>query len=516
MNANHLVGVWVLENDEGKGGDEPFATGYPIAPNRILTVAHVFKPNASKIIVWFVYCDAKPVVAKVVWNGREKDPNGLDAMVLECPFPPTVMPSVELMTEAPRDVLHWHSNCFPQFARTDKIEKGRYLDALGSINPVADVLTSFPIDCNEKNPVSAAWGGASGGPIFVGKSRLVGILSGVRLGAESNEDGKPVAPFQRLIAVPAWKLAADPDFIASLGGVSSKDLENAEQEWKKRVAARIRMDLGGINDEFVSERFEIEFGIPLLGERRNLETISGTLVDDPTLVHVISDIRENCRKKQLQDSAERLEQVENQMLPRLFPPEQRKRFWDELRFRGAILVENATTSQAGADLWMSIIDKRGIELRSDKPTDVVTRWTAPAMLRLGVIKPGDLSGECLAFRILLEMAEQRLPPEYLTVTEEACRQILTGVASEPTRESALKDAEELAARLDKWLDAKRRQHGTPYCVIRVSDTGLPRQTLKEALAVLRDWNLRLDFLEISNNSPHGRHEAPMLSLLSSR
>ncbi len=188
MDPNLLVAVW----SEHPDWNEPKrAAGYPIAPNRILTVAHVIPPDHAdaKITIEFVYPPLQTAVLgrRVCWNGQERDADGLDAAVVECKFPEDVHPTAHLLNTMPNERTEWFANCIPEFSIRNKGLPGGYLDTSGHFNPVPDVA-SFQIECDLKRLAGPAWGGASGTPFFIGPNRIAGIFSKVAIDVASPDD----------------------------------------------------------------------------------------------------------------------------------------------------------------------------------------------------------------------------------------------------------------------------------------------------------------------------------------
>ena len=513
MKPDHLAAIWVVvDNDH-----EEFLTGYPIAPNRILTAAHPLKNGYKEILVWFSKLMKEPVKAIVVWNGREKSQDGLDAMVLalelESDFPNSINESLQFLEEPPKQPVKWFSNCYPKFARDGGSPKDGYLDARGEFNPPPSGVT-FTLECDEKNPDPTEWGGASGAPIFV-EATLAGIISNITL--KVGKGRAKTKRFERLNGVPVWELIKSEGFLASLGSIDQKTFDDSESAWRKRLPNMIRMELKAIGDLYASDRLEFYFQTPIISNPSSIEKLVDLLVADPKKVHKVSKVREECRAKGLDDAADRLEQIENHLLPRLFDINERKRFWSALKYQGAILVGQAATCSASAEFRMASFDGNSVDLIHSNPEENMASWKGRHSLRVATVSPGDLSPEHIAFRILLELSGQKLEAEHLTVTAEARNQITLGIADENLRKSVLEDATQLVLRLNAHLETLLHTYDrTPYCIVRIQDTGLSREKLQQALAILRRWELKLDFLEIANDSPNGHHETPMLTLLSTR
>ena len=104
----------------GSNGEEgDIATGYPVAPNRILTAYHAVYPKSAQRDVsrpieirWHhskAVSDWQPVQG-IAWEGGQ-----WDLILLDCTLPPEVSPwEIFPSDQKPTDDMHWASVGFPR------------------------------------------------------------------------------------------------------------------------------------------------------------------------------------------------------------------------------------------------------------------------------------------------------------------------------------------------------------------------------------------------------------------
>lgn len=496
------VAIWTES-----GGKTFFFTGVPVVPDRILTVARDLPSDPGEIKVGFASVDgqADRHKADVVWNGLDAD---LNAAVLACRFPDEFQPLViDFVSDEPTA-----DNCTAAALLNTGAEPEvpKPFSMRGKLRKSGDDLI-FNLDETAKLPVETEL--SFGGPLWSASGRLCGIIEAiVPIEADDPTTDAATLQIERIQIIPAWKLIAADGFHESLGGVSQEVFDTSSEQWRKKIAVTLRLKLKQITSDDFRDLFELKFGREIPSDRQQLVSLADELANDPYLARNIASLSVDCRDAQLVNEAELLDDLERDLIPTMFSDDERRRFWNQLRFRSAVLVEHAVTGPAAAESRMAAFEGRRLRLAEDESSPI-ERWKGQAAVRFGHIKPGDLSADQVAFRILLELAADRLGADQLTGTAKAREEILTGQASERTFESALAERQLLSETLNKTLQESQGNFGCPYCVVRVEDTGFPRERLKDALAILKQWVPELDFLEISNKTRHGHHEAPVLERL---
>ena len=223
MDKSLLVAVFVPTTDaagtDHKGHEGTVATGYPVAPDLILTARHPFHPEPP------VFRDERYPV-KVRWHYHRQHPNAdpqgwvtlardedamvwpgtaeLDAVVLRCPRPQGAVGWGIVSEEQPTDDMTWVSEGFPRASKYDALRHPSSFG--GKCFSKASSENYFELSALAPPEAEEDWRGASGMPIFVGR-RLLGVAQRVpmKFGAE------------RLHATPCRKLLADQRFRDALG-----------------------------------------------------------------------------------------------------------------------------------------------------------------------------------------------------------------------------------------------------------------------------------------------------------
>ncbi len=223
MDKSLIVAVFVPTTDaartDHKGCEGAIATGYPVAPDLVLTARHLFHPEPP------VFRDLRYPV-KVRWHYHRQhpdaDPQGwiplapdedaivwrgtadLDAVLLRCPRPQDAVGWGIVSEEQPTEDMNWVSEGFPRASKYDALRNPSSFG--GKCFSKAPSENYFELSALAPPEAEEDWRGASGMPIFVGR-RLLGVAQRVpkKFGAE------------RLHATPCRKLLADQRFRDTLG-----------------------------------------------------------------------------------------------------------------------------------------------------------------------------------------------------------------------------------------------------------------------------------------------------------
>ena len=188
-------------------GGFSFGSGYLIAPGLVLTARHAVCADDGEpyddVQIRFL-ADDTVFSCRLAWQGGP----GLDAALLRCA--PRAQPDVPVrwgQLIASRPGVACEAAGFPRSMRQDDglrdVEHMR-----GEINPGTGLLGGrVYVDIAGAPPQPGGWDGMSGAALWCGPV-LVGVVA-----------YDPVAfASERLAAEPAWRLAADPEFRAILGG----------------------------------------------------------------------------------------------------------------------------------------------------------------------------------------------------------------------------------------------------------------------------------------------------------
>lgn len=201
------------------------ATGFPIAPDRILTAGHLLKDSqVLPEIRWRLGDRAQwtwRTIERVVWNG---DPVGLDAAVLEATLPVEVGDWPSLDDAPPPAHAEWSGLGFAEVGERNELREG--IGLTGKVLPSDPTQSLLALGADYAVAVEQHWRGASGSPVVVGNG-IVGVI----------QSCPPDFDARRLFAVPVQSLLKNEEFCAAIG---------YDHDYRNRVNAhrqRIRSEL---------------------------------------------------------------------------------------------------------------------------------------------------------------------------------------------------------------------------------------------------------------------------------
>jgi hypothetical protein len=276
MDKSLLVAVFVPTTDASgtdyKGLEGFIATGYPVAPDLILTARHLFHPDPPTcrdqrypVKVRWHYYRQHPEADKhgwipladdaMVWPGTPE----LDAVLVRCQRPQGVVGWGVISEEAPTDDMNWVSEGFPRASVYDVLRNPSSFG--GACFSKAPGEQYFELSALAPPEDEEDWRGASGMPIFVGR-RLLGVAQRVprKFGAE------------RLHATPCRKLLANSQFRAALG---FDDRQALVSKVRRRLAER----LTPASVVSLAQAFDVEAELAGLEAAQQADTLAQRLLD---------------------------------------------------------------------------------------------------------------------------------------------------------------------------------------------------------------------------------------------
>ncbi len=267
--------------------NDSIATGYPIAPDRVLTAAHAV--CSGGVEVRFFRRDRETSwPAQVVWppEGANEDVLALDVAVLslaeaiaDCPLAPG--PQLDLVSGG-----GWESEGFPA-ASFKKSAGGVSPEPLkGTLHSVATGDPALKLDLTSHPEKPEGWRGYSGAPV-VSDRRLVGVLRRLPGGWEGRVEA---TAFSAL-----WQASGFQDAIGDRGVRTVLDRFRAElraelvrrlgPEWlRKAVAEELAGPLGSADEmaEILLSEPTLNVAVALRNVRYHLE--AGDITGDPLAV----------------------------------------------------------------------------------------------------------------------------------------------------------------------------------------------------------------------------------------
>jgi len=519
MNPDHLAAVWV-EGDGDEYAMPKFATGYPIAPGLILTVAHIFKKNWSKVTVQIPgqansatsierADDDKPLV----WCGQDRESEELDAALIAWKLPDSVGERIEFLNQRPASTVDWIAYGYPEFVRPEGTP-GKPFDAGGTFRPQQDD-PEFELVCNEKYSKPRAWRGASGGPIFKdGSNELAGIFRGIRHhGGEKAVDGDTIAPIQRIIGVPAWKLIDDDRFRKIRSGALETGLnafQKSDDVWFSRLSARLADIFRRNQRAELLDEFNEVFGETAFTEASTLKTQLERLVRDRSVSRFlpadIVDLRDFCRERSFQDEAAAFDQMLTSVIPAMFTPEERLEI--ERLLNSEVAVRMDVSCPAGAAIKVAAYKRKPLDGDSISGwAGDIKRWTGRNGHSLEFILPGSVEVDQIAARIFHQLSTNELSADERSDVLRLRDEIAAGKVSEEAASNAVADCESQKGFVNSRLIQRERARGVSFCVyssarlLGQEASERSRKRLNEAIAIVQGWLPAMRFMEISHSNP---------------
>lgn len=189
MDPNLVCKIVVVKNGTSRRG-----TGYPIAPDKILTASHVVR-GADRIDLFFPGRSAAIPQADsiaVIWDGKDKD--GVDVAVLKCELPDRLWPnSLRMECSGLNETVTWEAHGYAskvkdrtnddiyrfgglQFPRADD---GASVVDVPCISGPDRATTQEPGDEDKTDVRVKDWKGVSGCGVFecAGSHRMLGVVT---------------------------------------------------------------------------------------------------------------------------------------------------------------------------------------------------------------------------------------------------------------------------------------------------------------------------------------------------
>jgi hypothetical protein len=233
MWKDSIAEIFVPTGSDGNKGE--IATGYPVAPNRVLTAYHAVCPTSAQRdegrpieIRWHhsKAVSAWQPVQGIAWEGEQ-----WDLILLDCLLPPEVSPwEIFPSDHKPLDDMRWASVGFPRVGgKRDGVREPFHMK--GGVFSMLESDPTFALEADAGPPLAEDWQGASGGPVVV-NGRILGVIVQVPPNLEA----------KRLQAVPMWKVLRDDAEFCRLVGYRQR------QERLDRMRQRIEQQLESATD----------------------------------------------------------------------------------------------------------------------------------------------------------------------------------------------------------------------------------------------------------------------------
>lgn len=403
MNPNALAEVYVGKQDgNGEKKYDGFATGYPIAQDRVITAGHVLSGDYNFIEVRFRNSkeNARLIPATREWPRSAE----FDVAVLSCTIPKDVPGNPSLLTHHDSSSTNGRVLGYPRVDDThNKPGDARELfNSTGELGALERIAPHFVFRVNyDFRKQGEGWKGLSGAPVFL-ESRIAGIVQEY-LGYAT------VAEF-RVVAM--CRLLEDSSFRAAIGWLDGpgEDVRNAIRDrierrlkrlsqpevTKSPVLRDLERELRSADDdsEFPESKDPIPVILEALLDQRSLSTISG-----------LSEIYEQRCKESDWRAAEIVAEIIDEETPLVINPELAIWIWNEIKVRRTAMFFTPVGQSAAAEVLMARADGKSMKVKPPKefPVKDFDGWP---LLRGGGSSLGrPVTEKSLAESILLDLCE---------------------------------------------------------------------------------------------------------------
>jgi hypothetical protein len=268
--------------DRGNNG-----TAYPIAPNRVITAAHVLKDERDGKTIWHdraevlwnqheatANLDWQPATVK--WNGHNE---GFDIAVLETMIPPQFNRYAEASWTSPPIGREFHLRGFAAVGkRGDDREAVSFLGKSLAHLPIDEEI---PIGVFFAPEIEAGWQGASGSPVII-DNKLFAVIVNCPFGIASSQ----------VRAISIHKLIRNLGFLKETGLSAEQIAEDRCRVAKSEIAAILKEQnvyTGGLIHR-LKERGYADETLDTTTEQERVETVAAIILAPDLRTKVVLEV----------------------------------------------------------------------------------------------------------------------------------------------------------------------------------------------------------------------------------
>jgi len=399
MNPNALAEVYVGKQDgNGEKKYDGFATGYPIAQDRVITAGHVLSGDYNFIEVRFRNSkeNAGLIPAEMrEWPGSMK----FDVAVLSCTIPKDVPGSPSLLADHDSSPTKGRVIGYPRVddAHNQPGDARHLCDSTGELGALERIASHFEFRVDyDFRAQGEGWKGLSGAPVFL-ESRVAGIVQEY-LGYAT------VAKF-RVVAM--CRLLEDPSFRAAIGWLDGpgEDVRQRTrviiERWLKRLSSDVLRNLAAElhrkGDPALQEGEDpTPIILTILLERRRFRTISG-----------LSEIHERLCEAGEWRAADIVAEIIEEVTPLVIDPGLAQQLWNEINVRMSAFYSVPDHHSTTIEVLMSCADGKGMKFKAPENEMAVDDYEGTPLLRRDRKLPVDapVTAESVAKSILIDLCE---------------------------------------------------------------------------------------------------------------
>ncbi|MCO6459718.1 MAG: hypothetical protein J5I93_30875 [Pirellulaceae bacterium] len=400
-----LAEVFVPQSKRSRQGAT--ATGYAVADDLLLTVAHVLGDRTGTPQVRWCHPDHRQWkdIVEIAWDGRGVE---LDAVLLRCACPPETKGRFPLGTQMPEQGATWESLGFAAAGKRGDFRQPVKLDGRVIVPHRDDTELTLGVDYTVAK--GAALQGASGCPVVINQ-RLAGLVVSY-----------PAAfAARRVTGLPLRVLLHDPVFRKVLN-FDQQRLNKLLEQHRSTVRRQVTELLRSRNSppDCQSVRSVIVASLQMKLDSANEESadeIAGVLVEqtDPEWAgKCLSQAAHSLRDQQKRREAEQVRKVYERLIPLVYPyaiVSELGKLHDCLLGLATSLVEVPAGLPIGAEAAFAFLEQRALEV-------VQHAHGFRGRTQLGVLEAG-------------EQGAFGLEPGRGQSVEEAAWQLMRALASHP-------------------------------------------------------------------------------------
>lgn len=483
MDNSLLVQIFVNTGDAN--GDGHIATGYPVAPKRVMTAYHALYPDGQTPqtveLRWYHQSDAagKWQAAfelnddSLIWSDKT-----LDVALLVCDFPVENMRFAPLSEQVCESDQRWESEGFPAAGKRDDMHNavglkgGTYRDNTGERKDWLEL----GVDDKAKEP--KLWRGASGSPVF-SHGKIIGVI---------HSYPKQFAG-DRFHATPMWRLLKIPKFWRQVYG----EINEPEEKAAKWCWARQEICLSIKNNSQVLESLHTRLNIQTDASQANISKEAFALADallnrplERSLV-LLNEIRIQFQKANEAMALQRTREILNTLLPALFDCRLNALVRHQKQNFVEVCLNPAIATTTAAEILMAGADNRStafiLETAKSLPFGVYNRHKSLPL-------PGTIE-------IGPDSKQQHLNNFHQQMIDEFA--ISEGESQEFLIEEAKLQLEHFAV--------NEYQQETRYCTYKLPDGDAERRIFQEIVQDLQQTYQHLVFIELDADNKRRLQES---------
>lgn len=484
-------------------GEENWGSGYPIAPNRIITAAHVVA-DAARIGDATLEEDARHIrltfgpTGKIVeqpvyleWFNED-----VDVAVLRCELPDEFRPTHQLLTEPRTQKTDWEAKGFTVYG--DKNRQNKMDDLHGRLASFSEADSTVVLEAGNAPLRSKQWKGGSGSVAFEEKPPTALAVITDYVGGKKLDE---------LIGIPICYLLNSEATKDSFRDAIRFDLYEKQEDYRNQVIDEIAKRLTELGEHLAPV---VETILPLLGDKASeinpadknyadlAHAVAAHIVNDCAINEVVG-VLVGLMEEGDPAHSRSIADIIDHLLPLNYAPHIIHRLREQLAKDSVGLVENEVATRTLAEIIMAGYDQQATRFAKFRDSDRHVRGRTALDPHDGPEEgPSDSSTEMS--NVLREVRNflYDILAEKDNVLMDRKKASRSRPASPASDSDVKQEIEDYASRLRGPLTAiSRMHHGrTVYCVLQLPVEESQRDFRKKVLREVRQRVPQLIFVEL--------------------